>query len=201
MKKFALLLILSIQGSPAVAADFLGTVAIVEPVTQRTSIFFVIDQKDAMFRAGCASRGSGILDIAVQPKRYSDEPVSSVFNPSQHRFAGEDKVHGNQWRAVAGSQRNELSFDDAVLGGTARKAKFLDHMSRSSAFYLRYWTGRNSNSISFDLGDAASSELRKMIHACQPKGVLASLSKLGSSLAAPLHGSEGQILTIGDDLP
>lgn len=196
MKKISLLIALSLQGAPVFAADFSGTVALIEPVTQRTSIFFIIEQEDAVLKAGCTRKGDGMLDISIQPKRYTDEPVESVFNPSQHRFAGDEKVYGGHWRVVSGSRLNELQFDDVVFGGTARKTRFVDDLSKSSALHVRYWVGRNSNSISFNLNAAVSMELRKMVQACQPKGVLSALAKAQSILAAPLDPNEAFIPSI-----
>lgn len=181
--------------APAFASDVVGTFSVTEPVTQRESIQFVISTEDAVLTAGCVTRGDGDVFISVKPKRFKHEPVENILNPSQHRFAGQERLERGQWLVSQRHRPSELRFDDMVVGGTARKARFFQEMGTRSALYLRYWTGTQNHTLTFEYWDAET-DLRKMLHACNPKGVLKSLALAKSHLATPLLPSEADIPTL-----
>lgn len=189
----ALLSLAPICAAAMQSADVVGTGSHVDPVTLKEQVAFVVKQEGRTLSIGCDNRGSGEVSIYIEP-RSDESPSSSVLGFNQYRFGKMAKAALAPWRA-----RGEvLQYDDAKMGASKAKAKFLDAMANDTVFHLRFDTydGRTA-SVTFEYGREGARELWKMLHQCRPAKVMAELEKMGSVLAGQampeipaVHGSK-----------
>lgn len=168
-----------------IAADYVGTRTEIEPVTQQRRIAFMVEQDDRALVLGCGDEGSGELNIFIKPD-IGEYPVNGILPGFRERFGKDADDSRGPWNTFGD---DIISFDDAKLGSSAAKARWINRLANDTAYYVRFNTDEGTVTARFEYGPNAKRDIKRMLHLCKPKKVMQELAKMGSDLASSDEGA------------